>query len=217
MYRSFQPKPKGMTLVELLATMMVLSILLGLLLPAVQMAREAARRTNCSNNARQLGIGTLDYESSRRKFPSNDGLAWTQQIAFQTGEADCNTLALAKASEQEQERLLNLLPRLYFCPSAQIKLIADYPASHYGLNSLLLGRRVSEILDGTSNTLLIGELQPFFGAPWVLGPTVNEIQFGSDHALGSHVTFADGSVRFFSAQADSREFAAILTLAGGEL
>ena len=217
MCRSFQPQPKGMTLVELLVTMMVLSCLLGLLFPAVQMAREAARRVNCSSNARQVGIGTLDYESYRRKFPSNDGLAWTQHIAFQTGEVDCNTTALVNASEQERERLLNLLPRLYFCPSAGIKLIADYPASHYGLNSLLLGRRVSEILDGTSNTLLIGELQPFFGAPWVLGPTVNEIHFGSDHATGSHVIFADGSVRFFTASADSREFAAILTLAGGEL
>jgi len=216
MQGKIQRDPKGMTIVELIVSIVIISIILGLLLPAVQMAREAARRVTCSSHARQVAFGILDYELSRRKFPSNESLAWTQQIAFQTGEVEYNTLALADASEKEQERLLNLLPKLYSCPSAQIKLADNHPSSFYGINSRLLGGMVNEILDGTSNTLLVGELQPVFGAPWVLGPTVNEIYFGSDHHGGSHVTFADGSVRFFAAEADSQELLAILTPADGE-
>ncbi len=59
----------GFTLVELLVVIAIIGILVGLLLPAVQAAREAARRMSCSNNIRQLGLATLNYESSYRRLP----------------------------------------------------------------------------------------------------------------------------------------------------
>jgi prepilin-type N-terminal cleavage/methylation domain-containing protein/prepilin-type processing-associated H-X9-DG protein len=121
----------GFTLVELLVVIAIVGVLLALLIPAVQAARESSRRTQCQNNLRQVGLGLSNYESANGKFPAGKkwsgppgdpgsfAMAWS---SFLLGDLELGTLHNAMDFKVPFTHPKNLpvttqvLP-VYLCPS----------------------------------------------------------------------------------------------------
>ena len=124
--------PRGFTLVELLVVITIIGILIALLLPAVQAAREAARRLQCANNLKQVGLALLLHEEAKSEFPAG-GVAqpgshswWVPTLPYieQKNISDRYNLP-AGWTEQENHYLVDKVQFSFmYCPSSTLPPLA---------------------------------------------------------------------------------------------
>lgn len=162
---AMHPRRYGVTITELLVAFSVISVLAALLLPAVQQAREAARRIECAGNLRQLGIALHAYHSDYGRFPIDHG---SQSAHFRLlPYVEQGTL---HGPRYDSVRLQFVHVPLYQCPDdpdTGLELAGTnyafnigvwYPA--YEFNGVLAphGVRLSEVTDGASQTAAVSEI-----------------------------------------------------------
>ena len=239
----------GFTLVELLVVIAIIGILVGMLFPAIQMVREAARRTSCLNNIRQIALAAQNYESTFQRFPTPyvyDGTttsgngSWSihaQLLPF-CEQANAYSFIDFTVAWSDEPNYSSGVPTLrvpmYQCPSeinSVVRTKNGAPHVHpqnYGFNFgtwLVLdpstGARgdglfyvnsrtgFRDVVDGSSNTLLLAEVKAF--TPYIRntadpGPTpptdptafagyTGEIKLGPDtNSCTGHTEWCDGRV-----------------------
>lgn len=130
-------RQRGFTLIELLVVIAIIAILAGLLMPAVQKAREAANRISCANNLRQIGLALHHYELDHRQLPPpricNQGATWAVLILPYMEQDNLHRQWQLYATYYQQNNVARLTAvKSYFCPSRRTASAGGPQSSVFG-------------------------------------------------------------------------------------
>ncbi len=244
----------------------VVAVLVALLLPAVQQAREAARRTQSKNNLKMIGLAMHNYHDTFNQFPPGtipskklkpeERQSWQVLLLPYLDQAPLyNALAVDQRESapwdgDQQQNLIATDISTFRNPSQPAAHQQGDPGPTDYVGWAGVGRdaptekskdnkkgifgydratKMRDILDGTSNTVMVSDGVGKERGPWAQGgkstiralttkPYVNGPDgIGSPHTGGFHVLLADGSVRFVSQNIDQDVLEALATRAGGEV
>jgi prepilin-type processing-associated H-X9-DG protein len=211
-------------------------VMVALLLPAVQSAREAARRAQCVNNLKQIGLAMHNYHDANGHFPravaDKKGkalLSWRVAILpYIEQQALYEKFKLDEPWDSPHNReLIQYMPNTYTCPSRSGPEPGTTTYRAFVGNGALFeaaqDTNIANVLDGTSNTLMVVEAKE--AVPWT---KPDDLPFdpqkpgdlfgcGSPHPGGFNALFADGSVRFLKNSINAMVLRALITRAGGEV
>ena len=220
-----------------IGTLISCLILPALLLPAVQAGREAARRAQCSNNLKQVGLALHNFHSAQNRFPGRaiadkDGkplLSWRVAILPYIEQAELyNKFHLDEPWDSPHNlSLASQMPNVYACPSDPSATkntgqtgyrVFEGPGTLFEDDQ---GVAMATITDGTANTLAVVESKQT--VPWskpdelVYDPNGPTPPLGSFHPGGFNALFADGSTRFIKMSINDRTLRALITRNGNEV
>lgn len=228
--------PLGFSLVEFVVVIAILGVLIALMMPAVSTPRSATRRTQCKNNLKQILLALHNYHDQYQAFPP----AWTVDASGRRLHS-WRTLILPFADHQPLYAKIDLskpwddpvnaeaakqTPVIYSCPSVTLDPGRTVYLGLVGEDAVLrptTPRPISEITDGTSNTVAVIEVTAKQAVPW-MAPQDADLQMfvslkgqtDSHHTGGEHVGMADGAVRFLSSDRNEETRRGLFTVANGE-
>lgn len=256
-----RPPRQAYSLIELLVVLAIITLLMALLLPAIQKVRAAADSLRCRNNLRQIGIACHHYHNDYGTLPPG-GIEWRPAGNTTKRQLAWSAFILPYLEQDNLNRQLDLskpfdhpanataaaqVVPIYLCPSSRRTdtTIQGRGACDYGgifgerimspnnppKGVMIYDRafRLTDIRDGTSQTLMISEDAGFTDGQWINGRNIFDQAFAinqapawendirSDHPLGANGLFADASVRFLPQTMSLPTLAAICTRDCGEI
>ncbi len=230
------PKKRPMRFFTVLTVLAIGGVLVAMMLPAVRRGREPARRSQCKNNLKQIALALHNYEERYHAFPpaytvDADGTplhSWrTLILPFLDQQPLYETIDLSKPwDDPANAEAFKTSLSVYHCPSdsaPQNHTTYLASAGSNGCFRLTEPRRLSEITDGLSQTLMVIEVPSDRSVPWMSPLDADEslvLSLGPEsklaHPGGMDAALCDGSVRFLSTAIPAATRRALISVAGGD-